>query len=98
MDIHATDDEVAVDDGEKGAGPRAEHRTMAGIFSIPDEMWGRVAGGVSPPALTDPGVSLSTHRAPVIQPAAARYYGARQIVRCNTVLTVFGGVGGIMVV
>ena len=26
------------------------------------------------------------------------YYGARQIVRCNTVLTVFGGVGGIMVV
>ena len=33
---------------------------------------GRVAGGVSPPALTDPGVSLSTHRAPVIQPAAAR--------------------------
>jgi len=28
----------------------------------------------------------------------ALYYGARQIVRCNTVLTVFGGVGGIMVV
>jgi len=26
------------------------------------------------------------------------YYGARQIVRCNTVLTVFGGVRGIMVV
>jgi len=26
------------------------------------------------------------------------YYNARQIVRCNTVLTVFGGVGGIMVV
>jgi len=26
------------------------------------------------------------------------YYGARQIVPCNTVLTVFGGVGGIMVV
>jgi len=26
------------------------------------------------------------------------YYGARQIVRCNTVLTVLGGVGGIMVV
>jgi len=43
MDIHATDDEVAVDDGEKGAGPRAEHRTMAGIFSIPDEMWERIA-------------------------------------------------------
>ncbi len=30
--------------------------------------------------------------------ASDRYYGARQIVRCNTVLTVFGGVGGIMVV
>ncbi len=28
----------------------------------------------------------------------AAYYGARQIVRCNTVLTVLGGVGGIMVV
>jgi len=28
----------------------------------------------------------------------ALYYGARQIVRCNTVLTVLGGVGGIMVV
>ena len=33
---------------------------------------GRVAGGeLHPPALTDPGVSLSTHRAPVIQPWAA---------------------------
>ncbi len=29
---------------------------------------------------------------------ADSYYGARQIVRCNTVLTVLGGVGGIMVV
>ncbi len=34
----------------------------------------------------------------VLSESAEDYYGARQIVRCNTVLTVFGGVGGIMVV
>ena len=31
--------------------------------------WRRVAGGSHPPALSDPGVSLSAHRAPIVQPA-----------------------------
>jgi transposase len=49
------------------------------IASLTEAIGGRVAGGIAPPALTDPGVSLSTHRAPVIQPVAARASNARTV-------------------
>ncbi len=42
MSTHELGDEVGVGE-EQGAGGRGEHRTMAGIFSIPDEMWERIA-------------------------------------------------------
>jgi len=42
MNIHVSQDEVEVG-GDEGVVGRGEHRTMAGIFSIPDEMWERIA-------------------------------------------------------
>ncbi len=56
---------------------------------------------LSPPATTAGaplGRALAMAANRVVGAPMTAYYGARQIVRCNTVLTVFGGVGGIMVV
>ncbi len=44
--------------------------------SWPDSV-GRVAGGSLTPALSEPGVSLSTHRAPIVQPSGPHTKPAR---------------------
>jgi transposase len=42
MDTHVLAQDELVVEGDERSERRSEHRTMAGIFSIPDEMWERV--------------------------------------------------------
>ncbi len=74
-----------------GVSKRRQRRTLG----FDPDLYLAVARGVSE---QDRRPELLVHRASDHSEYSGWYYGARQIVRCNTVLTVLGGVGGIMVV
>ena len=50
MGGYGNQDESAATDVEDGSSERARHRTMAGVFRIPDEMWERIEPLIPAPA------------------------------------------------
>ncbi len=50
MGDYGNQDESAATDVEDGSSERARHRTMAGVFRIPDEMWERIEPLIPAPA------------------------------------------------